>query len=437
VLALVLDGGLLRDNRRQVQTAADMAALAAATDLFTHYNSAQGLDPNGTAKQSALNNAAANGFNNDGVTNTVTVNLNPAVYQGGEQQGQTIPPGYAEVIVTYQQPSYFSSIWGTQSTQVKARAAARGTWTAARSTVQTLGSSGTTLSIQGGATFTTTGRIHSNSRASNARNTSGGGKILAKEFDFSDDGPYDSTYRKLSTGMYDSSVINPGVPATPDPLGALPAPAQPLTAFTPDGSQAVNIQWIGDNRYGAVNGTLTLSPGTYQGGISASGGSLVLQPGIYYMTGGGLSLSGNASISVSGPASPDTGTGIILYHTPGTGGWSTSAGAGLVTSTTTGSVALTSPTQGIYQGVVGFQDRNSNAPNTVNGNGNVNINGTIYTPSAPLSITANSNATRSDGSPEDNVGSQIISNSLSVSGTGTVSVNSSSAAPVRQIQFIQ
>ncbi|HLJ92521.1 MAG TPA: hypothetical protein VKU02_04935 [Gemmataceae bacterium] len=48
---------------------------------------------------------------------------------------------------------------------------------------------------------------------------------------------------------------------------------------------AHNLNWSRDDSYGASKGTLTLKPGTYPGGISASGGSMVLQPGIYYMTG--------------------------------------------------------------------------------------------------------------------------------------------------------
>jgi hypothetical protein len=108
-----------------------------------------------------------------------------------------------------------------------------------------------------------------------------------------------------------------------------------------------------------------------------------------------------------------------------------------MSSTTTGSVVLTAPTQGTYQGVVAFQDRSSSAPNTITGNGNVNITGTVYTPAAPLSIVANNSSKSANGLPKDNIASQTISNSLAVSGTGSVSVYSASAAPVRVIQLIE
>ena len=107
-----------------------------------------------------------------------------------------------------------------------------------------------------------------------------------------------------------------------------------------------------------------------------------------------------------------------------------------MSSTTTGSVVLTAPTQGTYQGVVAFQDRSSSAPNTITGNGNLNITGTVYTPTAPLSIVANSSSKGANGFPTDNVASQIITNTLAVSGSGSASVYSPSAAPVRLIQLV-
>ena len=46
--------------------------MAAAADLWDHYTANDGLDPDGTAAASARTTAAANGYNNDGSTNSVT-----------------------------------------------------------------------------------------------------------------------------------------------------------------------------------------------------------------------------------------------------------------------------------------------------------------------------------------------------------------------------
>src|SRR5262245_26966471 len=90
IVAVAIDGGLVFDNSRRVYAAADAAALAAAEDLFLRWQTGKGVDTGGTAKAAALAVAAANGFANDGTTNTVTVNIPPA---SGPKTGKA---GYAE-----------------------------------------------------------------------------------------------------------------------------------------------------------------------------------------------------------------------------------------------------------------------------------------------------------------------------------------------------
>jgi hypothetical protein len=120
VAAIALDGGLLLDNHRRVQSAADAAALAAADDLFSNYRTNNGLDSSGTAKASALSTALANGYINDGVSSVVTVNIPP---QAGNFVGKA---GYAEVIIQFNQKRNFSSIFGASDLPVTGRAVARG-----------------------------------------------------------------------------------------------------------------------------------------------------------------------------------------------------------------------------------------------------------------------------------------------------------------------
>jgi Flp pilus assembly protein TadG len=110
---LVFDVGLLRDERRCPVVAADAAALAAVTDLYTNWNKNAGVDK-GSAVESAKTTAAANGFPNSG-NSTVTVNVYPSNYQQGPHAGTQIPKGYAEVIITFTQPRYFGNIWGNQT----------------------------------------------------------------------------------------------------------------------------------------------------------------------------------------------------------------------------------------------------------------------------------------------------------------------------------
>src|SRR5258708_5754861 len=66
----------------------------------------------------------AHGHTNDRPPPTVTVNIPP---KSGPFTGKV---GHVEVIITFNQPRYFSSIWGSNSLPVKARAVARGRWMA-------------------------------------------------------------------------------------------------------------------------------------------------------------------------------------------------------------------------------------------------------------------------------------------------------------------
>src|SRR5262245_2451356 len=83
VVALSLDGGVLVDDRRQVQAATDAAALAAADSLFYLYPLEKGKDPSGLALAKAQTIAAANGYTH-GTNATVTVNIPP---KSGEAKG--------------------------------------------------------------------------------------------------------------------------------------------------------------------------------------------------------------------------------------------------------------------------------------------------------------------------------------------------------------
>src|SRR5262245_29283028 len=121
VLAISLDGGLLRDDRRRLQGAADAAALAAATELYKHYptilsSNYTNLDPSGAAAEAARTSASDNGFPNNGTTSRVDVNIPPTT---GPFTGRA---GFAEIVVTYYQKRYFSAIFGSDAVTISARA---------------------------------------------------------------------------------------------------------------------------------------------------------------------------------------------------------------------------------------------------------------------------------------------------------------------------
>jgi hypothetical protein len=151
-MAMALDGGAIVTERRHAQSTADAAALAAAADLFNNYLKYNGADTKGTAASAAKAIASSKGYTNTGSSGTaagntsiVTVHIPPA---SGNFIGKA---GYAEVVVQYFQPRYFSLIWGSASIPISARAVARGQWVPGSSGILVLGSSGTTVTMSGTA----------------------------------------------------------------------------------------------------------------------------------------------------------------------------------------------------------------------------------------------------------------------------------------------
>jgi hypothetical protein len=378
VVAIAVDGGTLFVQRRQVQATADAAALAGAADLYDHYFANSGQDPDGTAKASALAIASANGFV-DGVNATVTVNIPP---QSGLYANK---PGYIEVIIEYHQPRSFSNIFGKGDLPVRARAVALGSAIAADVGILALNPTiKGAFNAQGGGTSTvTTTPIVVNSTSDEAAIAGGGGTVVADEYFIG--GGYTTT----GGGILDGT-IHTQRPGLEDPLIDMPPPDP--TTMTVQSTKKVQY----------TSGTTTLSPGVYTGGISVSGtGSLTLEPGIYYMDGGGFQFSGQGSLF---------GEGVMIYNAPSNGN------ADGVSVTGQGSVTLSGPTSGIYQGLTFFQDRDSTVTANISGtSGQTSITGTFYFASALLNVTGNGGVV--------NLGSQYISDTVALGGNGGININ--------------
>jgi hypothetical protein len=382
VLAVTLDGGTLLAERRHAQATADAAALAAACELFKNAWSVSVLnyDPGGTAAASALAYAASNGYTNDGITSTVTVNIPPL---SGPYVTKT---GYAEVIVQYNVTRSFSNIFSSGVIPVRARAVALGAPIAADVGILVLDptSKGAfNANGSGGANVTGTPIIVDSSDPE-AAIAGGGGTVVAPEFDIT------GNYTTTGGGSFSGGPIYTGRRPTPDPLADLPVP-DPST---------MTLQSNNKTQY--TNGTVYLQPGVYRGGISASGtASLNLAPGIYYMEGGGFGFSGQGSL---------TGLGVMIYNAPGNGN---SAG---ISVTGSGTITLTGMTSGIYQGMTFFQDRTSTVTGNISGtSGTTSITGTFYFAGALLNVTGNGGVV--------NLGSQYISNDLNLGGNGGININ--------------
>ena len=397
-LAIALDCGQLLDDRRQVQAAADAAALAAATQLFVHYPAIEAsnftnYDPSGAAATAAQASATANGFPNDGVTSTVTVNLPP---QSGPFRGKAT---YVEVIVTYYQQRAFSRIWGTAATPVVARAVGRGRWAATKDGIivldptakDSLNASGTgSVTVTGGASVL----VDSSDGAAAA--ITGGGSMTAPEFDVTGG----------SIGNFNGTVIT-GVPPTPDPLRYLPVPTVP-----PYGTLTSTA--VTDSKGKVIGYNYTMTPGRYTSlpnftpndTVTLGQASANNAGGIYYLDGTGFTSTG-ATIQMD----PNTSGGVMIYNNPS--GTSNSQGIS-ISGNSSGTVNLSALTSGPYVGILFWQSRTAPQTMSITGGGNFTMVGTFYAADALLTISGSGTAT---------IGSQYISRTLNLGGNGNITIN--------------
>jgi Flp pilus assembly protein TadG len=409
VVALVIDGGTLMEDRRHVQATADAAALAAAADLYTNYAGNQCIDPGGSARSSALATAAANGFGNDGVHSVVTVNVSPQNYQGGPNAGKPLPPGYVEVIIQYNASHLFSGVFGTGTTSVRGRAVARGQWLPISNNVIVLNlNNPAVLGATGNGSLQIKGGLQINSKSRNAVNLGGNFSLSASSLNLNQ-----ISGSNLFSNLL-SSLMGAGVPSSTVTLNG--AIADPLRYLPPPDPVQLGLSLQGTN-FKVNNGTVDLYPGVYQGGISVSGAATVKlhanaggTPGIYYLQGGGFSTSDKASVVMA----PDATAGVMIYNA-----WQ--GGNGSLNFVASGPLVLTPPTSGVYEGITIFQQRGtpSQAGPAVNisGQGNVNVTGTIYAAYADIHL---------NGLSGTNVmGGQVIADTLRVSGNASVAVNTS------------
>jgi hypothetical protein len=417
IAAIALDAGLLMDNRWKTQAAADAAALAAATNLWQNYSTDQGLDPFHYAQASALTTAASNGFDNDGVTSTVTVNIPPL---SGENIGK---PGFAEVIIQYNQQRAFSSIFGSGDLPVLARAVASGVPGKIGLLIMdhTISDSG---EIDGNVNILNGGQIFVNSSANGAcvvANTStlvcGGINIIGT---LSNSGSI--TYTNNGGLQYYTNPI-------PDPLASIP---EPTTA--------------GLTNYGSVTITkdTTLAPGIYQnitigssgGGKKGSGGgpgpAVTLLPGIYYLASGGSLNLDSGSLS---------GTGVMIYN---------ATNADKVLHPAYGPVDLTPPTpksggtwpdgttSATYNGISMFLPRSRTSEVHIESTYNLNMPGTWYAHAGEWDI-------RPDGATTVfNIGNYICDQaewgqgySSSGKSNGIININPPTAAPTQRPGLVE
>jgi Flp pilus assembly protein TadG len=407
-LALAVDVGLLFRERRQMQIAADAAAVAAALDL-KYNNSAT------SARTAGQNAAVANG-----VSSTTYITINPPPLNG-PYAGQA---GYAEAIVQQPTSTFFMKLFRFDLITVYSRAVA-GTGVN-NGCIWALGSSGTGVSVSGSGSVTAQNcNIYDDSSASNALSLSGSGSVTGRAIGIV------GGYSRTGSGGSSPNPPMTGMKPAADPLN--------LTSPTvPGGTCSGSLSACNPNNSGS--GNMTLSPGTYTSITNSGSGQLTLNAGNYVINGAVSCGAGVAALCNSGSGALVLGAGNYTIHgnfvSTGSGALTIGSGQYIVTGnlaltasgplagsnvtfyteggTTisgSGSMNLTAPTSGAYNGILLYQPSGDASAISIAGAGGATIRGIVYAPTAPLSLS---------GSGSMNISTDLIVGSLNLSGSGSI-----------------
>jgi PKD domain-containing protein len=250
-----------------------------------------------------------------------------------------------------------------------------------------------TVSGNGSVTVTNSGAVVVDSSSPKAIVLTGNSIVTATEADVGLGGGF------TTSGHATLNLLEPEFnqeAATPDPI-ALPLPPVPTTHFA-----AV---------HDSGGPLLTLAPGTYDGGIQVSGkGSLNLLPGVYYMNGGGFSVSGQGIV---------TGTNVLIVNAPRRSS-DTINFSGQAIVNLTASAGLTGA-NAAYNGITIFQDPASAVGISVTGQASLTMTGVLYAPKALLTISGNGNTVVSTDTPS--TGGEVIVFDTTVTGNGILTIN--------------
>lgn len=400
IVALGFDGGRMMEERRRAQAAADAAALAAAKQGYDQLFANPTRPPTPSAiVQAGTQSLTGSGYVNNGTTTILNVQVGPS---SGQFKGNT---SYVEVIVQNTVPATFGRIFTQSDPLVYARAVAR--FERNHMGLLALQPTGANaLTVKGNVAVNVTNEIiEVNSSDPAAVVISGGGSLVGLALDVVGNllgGLLGLLGALLGGGGGGGGGVTTGAPPAPDPLANLPVPVMSSLPIA-SGSPLI------------INGSTTLQPGIYAGGIQINGGTVTMQPGIYVIDGGGLVVAGSATL---------VGNGVMIYNTGG-------ITAGSIDVKAQASITLSPPTAGPYNEIAIFQDRTVNATLKLRGLGNVNITGVIYAPSAPVHVVGN-------GQPNGDILGCVICYSFAASGSGTITVNQNPDPPsTYQIRLVE
>jgi hypothetical protein len=428
IAALAFDTGLMLLEKRDQQNAADAAALAGARYLVA----GAVRDPKAVAADIAHTNGFTQGVENE----TVIVNVPPSsgLFRNA--------PGFIEVLIRSNRPSIFGGILGAANWAVGARAVAANQpgLDLPFAMLALHPTQCAAIQVTGSGLVTVAGTVQVNSACKPDAMKVGGTGTLEVTAPGATCNAVGGITETKGPGSELDCVRVPDSYSYPDPLRGLSAPSVPgmpadmveVSATgknVPDGcpgsgpKEATPTAPATCRFGGSYAGSIwRVFPGYYPGGLDFGKGTFLLEPGIYYMGGGGFRAAGGAVRSVDA-GTTSFGGGVLIYNSEAAA-FHADCAAGIATGAKcldaivlNGGVAEVSlkplSSGSAWDGIVIFQDRNLSLGGdevTINGGSStMEVAGTIYVPSGDVKV---------NGSTGTLILDQVIASTYLIDGKG-------------------
>lgn len=377
---LMTEVGFWRYKKSNIQTTADMAALAGAYQYIIEHD-------NRDARIAAFADASDNSF--DASVGSLTVHIPPV-------SGDYVDEDAIQVVITQEIPTFISHMFSSEAVTTTVTAVAKLGGQSSLSCVLSLAETGTSISVGGNVTVNLNGcGIHANSTGSNAINAFGNVTITAACL--SAGGGIDFSGRRLN--LDECSAPRENQPEIVDPYADVDVPAG-AAGMTCQYAQTIgngnNRQVIFPPSDPSVNGGYVK---ICNNNLSIRG-IVDLAPGTYIFDGTQIDFASHGQLL------GDDVTLIFMNdaEVDGVNGNNT--------------INLSAPTTGDYAGIVMYGDRNtmSNANWDFQGNADISFTGVLYLPTLDLEYAggAGSNSTEC---------TQIVANTVRFRGNSGLNSN--------------
>ncbi len=379
--ALGIDTGYWVMNQRNLQTAADAAAMAAAFEI------ANGAEEN--AEFAATKEAMQNGYDpEDGDVLTLTVSED----ENGDQ-GVAVQIEYTDTAMFSR---YFIDELGSVVTAGAVASSSGGNFC-----MLTLDEEAdNALSASGSVTINAENcGLASNSTSDESISFNGSVEVNVDNVQTRGD------YDLVGSAELNANSIKTGSGRLADPYEDLEVP--PFSSCSSNDIKKNSLSISGST-------DVTLSPGTYCGGIQISGsGNITFEPGVYILDGGDFDVSGSGAMY---------GDGVSFILTNGGNG-----DYGNIDITGSKTLNFSAPNAGEdMAGVLFYQDRDTPAgngasnQNKITGSSEIFLDGVVYTPSREIKIGGSTGV--------DSPCTRIIASTISLSGSPAIGNNCDDSA---------